>query len=150
MREAARLFGAADAVRRAVGVARFKINDEAYATAVEAVREALGHSYFENARVEGAAMSTLEAMAYARRGHGDRKRPASGWRAPTPTELDVVRLVREGLACNDIATRLFPLGAHRAEPSHPRPQQARHQLAGSTRARSCPARLKTLRSYTNR
>ncbi len=52
-------------------------------------------------------MSRLEAMAYARRGHGDRKRPASGWRALMPTELDVVRLVREGLACNDIATRLF-------------------------------------------
>jgi FixJ family two-component response regulator len=26
---------------------------------------------------------------------------------PTPTELDVVRLVREGLANKDIATRLF-------------------------------------------
>ena len=52
-------------------------------------------------------MSTLEAIAYARRGHGGRKRPTSGWGALTPTECDVVRLVSEGLANKDIATRLF-------------------------------------------
>ena len=33
--------------------------------------------------------------------------PASGWASLTPTERDVVRLVSEGLANNDIATRLF-------------------------------------------
>ncbi len=56
---------------------------------------------------EGAALSTLEAIAYARRGHSDRKRPTTGWSALTPTEHDVVRLVSEGLANKDIATRLF-------------------------------------------
>jgi DNA-binding CsgD family transcriptional regulator len=40
-------------------------------------------------------------------GRGQRKRPTSGWAALTPTERDVVRLVSEGLANNDIATRLF-------------------------------------------
>jgi DNA-binding CsgD family transcriptional regulator len=75
--------------------------------AVGAVRDGLGHSDFESAWAEGATMSTLEAIAYARRGHGDRKRPTSGWRALTPTERDVVRLVSEGLANKDIATRLF-------------------------------------------
>jgi DNA-binding CsgD family transcriptional regulator len=40
-------------------------------------------------------------------GRGQRKRPASGWSSLTPTELDVVRLVSEGLTNNDIATRLF-------------------------------------------
>jgi DNA-binding CsgD family transcriptional regulator len=30
-----------------------------------------------------------------------------GWASLTPTERDVVRLVSEGLANNDIATRLF-------------------------------------------
>jgi DNA-binding CsgD family transcriptional regulator len=36
-----------------------------------------------------------------------RKRPTSGWTSLTPTERDVIRLVREGLANNAIATRLF-------------------------------------------
>ncbi len=56
---------------------------------------------------EGAALSIEEAIAYAQRDHGQRKRPASGWAALTPTERDVVRLVGEGLGNNDIATRLF-------------------------------------------
>lgn len=56
---------------------------------------------------EGAALSTDEAIAYARRHRGERKRPSSGWASLTPTERDVVRLVSEGLANNDIATRLF-------------------------------------------
>ena len=62
---------------------------------------------FESAWAEGAALSTEEAIAYAQRGRGERKRPASGWASLTPTERDVVRLVSEGLANNDIATRLF-------------------------------------------
>ena len=48
-----------------------------------------------------------EAVAYAQRGRGDRKRPSSGWASLTRTELDVVRLVGQGLANKDIATRLF-------------------------------------------
>jgi predicted ATPase/class 3 adenylate cyclase/DNA-binding CsgD family transcriptional regulator len=106
-REAARLYGAADAVRQTTGAARFKTNDDAYTTAVGTVREALGHSEFESAWAEGAALSAREAIAYARRGHGDRKRPTTGWPALTPTERDVVRLVSDGLANNDIASRLF-------------------------------------------
>jgi DNA-binding CsgD family transcriptional regulator len=53
------------------------------------------------------ALSTEDAIAYAQRGRGERKRPASGWGALTPTERDVVRLVSEGLGNSDIATRLF-------------------------------------------
>lgn len=106
-REAVRLYGAAEAVRKDTGAVRFKIYDDGYAAAVGTVRDAMSHSDFESAWAEGAAMSTMEAIAYARRGHGGRKRPTSGWRSLTPTERDVVRLVREGLANNDIASRLF-------------------------------------------
>jgi DNA-binding CsgD family transcriptional regulator len=62
---------------------------------------------FDAAWAQGAALSADEAIVYAQRGRGQRKRPASGWASLTPTELDVVRLVSEGLANKDIATRLF-------------------------------------------
>jgi DNA-binding CsgD family transcriptional regulator len=55
----------------------------------------------------GAALPTAEAIAYAQRGRGERKRPSSGWASLTPTELDVVRLVSEGLGNKAIASRLF-------------------------------------------
>jgi len=106
-REAARLFGAAHAIRQRMGAVRFKIWDAGYEASAAAVRDALGDKDFEASWAEGAALSTEEAIAYAQRGRGQRKRPASGWASLTPAELDVVRLVSEGLANNDIATRLF-------------------------------------------
>ena len=105
--EAARLFGAAQAIRQRIGVVRFKIYDAGYQASVSALRDAMGDNDFDAAWAEGAALSTEEAIAYARRGRGERKRPTSGWESLTPTERDVVRLVSEGLANNDIATRLF-------------------------------------------
>ena len=106
-REAARLFGAAEAIRQRIGEVRFKIYDAGYEASVAALRNAMGEKDFESAWAEGAALSAEEAIAYAQRGRGERKRPASGWASLTPTERDVVRLVSEGLANNDIATRLF-------------------------------------------
>jgi predicted ATPase/class 3 adenylate cyclase/DNA-binding CsgD family transcriptional regulator len=106
-RDAARLFGAAHAIRQRMGAVRFKIYDAGYEASVAALRDALGENDFASAWAEGAALSTEDAIAYAQRGRGERKRPTSGWASLTPAELDVVRLVSEGLANNDIATRLF-------------------------------------------
>jgi DNA-binding CsgD family transcriptional regulator len=106
-REAARLFAAAHAIRQRMGAVRFKIYDAAYEVSVAGLRDALGDQDFDSAWAEGAAMSTEEAIAYAQRGHGERKRPTSGWASLTPAERDVVRLVSEGLTNNDVATRLF-------------------------------------------
>jgi len=74
---------------------------------VAALRDTLGENGFDSAWAEGAALSTEDAIAYAQRGRGERKRPTSGWASLTPTEHDVVRLVSEGLGNKDIATRLF-------------------------------------------
>ena len=86
---------------------RFKIYDTGYQASVAALRNAMDSKDFDSAWAEGAALSTEEAIAYAQRGRGQRKRPTSGWASLTPTERDVVRLVSEGLVNNDIATRLF-------------------------------------------
>ena len=90
-----------------MGAVRFKVYDAGYEASVAALRDALGDKDFESASAEGAALSTEEAIAYAQRGRGQRKRPTSGWGSLTPTELDVVRLVSEGLSNNDVAARLF-------------------------------------------
>jgi DNA-binding CsgD family transcriptional regulator len=106
-REAARLFAAASGIRQRIGSVRFKIYDAEYQDAVAALRDTMGDSDFDSALAEGAGLPIDEAIAYAQRGRGQRKRPTSGWGSLTPTELDVVRLVSEGLTNNDIAARLF-------------------------------------------
>jgi predicted ATPase/class 3 adenylate cyclase/DNA-binding CsgD family transcriptional regulator len=106
-REAARLFGAAQGIRQRTGEVRFQIWDAGYESSVAALREFLGVNDFEAGWAEGLALSPEEAIAYAQRGRGERKRPSSGWASLTPAERDVVRLVTEGLGNNDIASRLF-------------------------------------------
>ena len=106
-REAARLLAAAHTVRQRTGAVRFKVWDDGYAASATRIREALVDNDFDEAWAEGAALSTLEAIAYALRGHGGRKRPSTGWDALTPAERDVVRLLGEGLPNKDIAARLF-------------------------------------------
>lgn len=104
---AARLLGAADRIRRRQGHARFPMYQAGYDAAVMAVREALGQNNFDALWAEGSELSIEEAIGYAQRGRGERKRPASGWGSLTPMENDVVRLVREGLGNKDIGARLF-------------------------------------------
>lgn len=67
----------------------------------------LGEADFDAAWAEGAALTAEEAISYAQRGRGERRRASSGWDSLTPAELDVVRLVTEGLGNKDIAARLF-------------------------------------------
>ena len=106
-REAARYFGAAQALRNRAGQVRFTIYDAAHDASVATLRETMGDNAFEAAWTEGEALSIDEAIAYAQRGRGERKRPATGWASLTPAEINVVRLVSEGLPNKDVAARLF-------------------------------------------
>ena len=105
--EAARLFGAAQVTRQRLGAVRFVTYQAGYEESVARLRSVMGQSNFDTDWAEGSALSIEEAISYAQRGRGWRKRPNTGWQSLTPTEIDVVRLVGEGLANKDIATRLF-------------------------------------------
>ncbi|WP_006244710.1 LuxR family transcriptional regulator [Mycolicibacterium tusciae] len=105
--EAARLLGAAEGIRQRTGEVRFPIYQSEYEAAVDSLRQAMEQNDFDDAWAEGAQLTTEEAIAYAQRGRGDRKRPSSGWESLTPAEHDVVRLVCEGLSNKEVATRLF-------------------------------------------
>lgn len=105
--EAARLIGAAQGIRQRTGEVRYAIYRADHETLLNAIRDAMGQNNFDSAYSEGAALTTEEAISYARRGRGERKRPSTGWAALTPTELDVARLVSEGLGNKDIGVRLF-------------------------------------------
>ena len=56
---------------------------------------------------KASGLSLDDAVAYAARKGGGRKRPATGWASLTPAEQEVVRLVGEGLRNDAIARRLF-------------------------------------------
>jgi hypothetical protein len=94
---AARLFGAADVARQHMSMVRFKILDEGDEATIAVLRDVLGANDFEAAWSEGAALSIPEAIAFALRGRGERKRATSAWASLTRAELDIVKLVSEGL-----------------------------------------------------
>ena len=80
--EAARLFGAAAALRERTGEVRFQIYQAGHAASLAALRDAMGEEDFDCAWAEGAALSTDEAIAYAQRGRGERKPPTTGYGSP--------------------------------------------------------------------
>ena len=78
-REAARLFGAAHGIRQRMGAVRFKVYDAGYEASAAALHNTMGDNDFDAAWVDGASLSTEEAIANAQRGRGERKRHTSGW-----------------------------------------------------------------------
>ena len=98
---------ASDTARRSMGYPRPQIDRPGHDATVDRLRAALGGEAFSDAWAEGAGLSLDDVVAYARRARGARARPSTGWASLTPTELDVVSLVAEGLTNPEIGARLF-------------------------------------------
>ena len=106
--ECLRLAAAASRLRDETGYRwRFAFEQSRLDAAVAAATEALGPELASAATAEGAALEWREAAAYAGRARGERQRPSHGWAALTPTELQVVTLVADGLTNPQIAERLL-------------------------------------------
>ena len=104
---AARLAGAVAGFAAGVGMVPPPAAAELLAALRVHCQEALGEGPFGQAGAEGAGLSLADAAAYASRGRGGRRRPASGWDSLTPTELRVAANVTEGLSNPQIAARMF-------------------------------------------
>ena len=105
--EAARLLAAARSAREELGAVRWPPEPELWADVEREVRATLGDDAFATADAEGRALSLEEAVEYARRAHGKRRRPGRGWDSLTPTELEVVRHAAAGLTNPQIGERMF-------------------------------------------
>jgi hypothetical protein len=75
--EATRLFGAALTLRNAIGVSRWPAEQGSYDAILARIRAELGETDFAMAWAEGEALSVKEAVAYASRARGERKRSSS-------------------------------------------------------------------------
>jgi predicted ATPase/DNA-binding CsgD family transcriptional regulator len=105
--QALRLLAAAERFHADTGIVRFPLQAELAVRHTAAARAQLDPDDAEACWAEGAGLSLDEAVAYARRGRGERGRPQVGWAALTPTEREIVRLVAEGHTNATIGERLF-------------------------------------------
>jgi DNA-binding CsgD family transcriptional regulator len=89
------------------GIARFPLQADRFDHARSAAQAALDLTDATACWDAGDELSLADAVAYARRGRGERQRPQIGWASLTPAERDVVRLVAEGHTNAEIGQRLF-------------------------------------------
>ncbi|HEX6233434.1 MAG TPA: LuxR C-terminal-related transcriptional regulator [Jiangellaceae bacterium] len=105
--QALRLLAAAERFHDDTGIGRFPLQAERAERHTAATRARLDPDNADACWADGAQLSLDEAVAYARRGWGERGRPQVGWAALTPTEREIVRLVAEGRTNAEIGERLF-------------------------------------------
>jgi ATP/maltotriose-dependent transcriptional regulator MalT len=102
-----RVLHAAQRARERIGMTRSAAQQDTYEKTVARLRRDLDENVFEEAAAEGARLALDQAVVSARRMRGRRSRPADGWSSLTPTELQVVATVAEGLSNPQICARLF-------------------------------------------
>ena len=105
--DAVRLWAAATSARTRMGTVRRPNPILTIADDIAGARSRLGEDAFRDAWSTGEQTELDDAVAFALRGWGPRRRPAAGWDSLTPTELKVVALVAEGLTNPQIGERLF-------------------------------------------
>jgi predicted ATPase/DNA-binding CsgD family transcriptional regulator/TolA-binding protein len=104
---AARLVGAADALRDRHGCTRAAGQRGEHALLAESLCESLGEGPYAAERRHGASLSTKSAVAYAAGRGGKRKsRPGTGLEALTAGQRRIAELVAEGLSNGEIARKL--------------------------------------------
>ena len=105
--QALRLLASAERFHDDTGIVRFPLQAERAERHTAAARVQLDPDDAEAYWAEGTQLSLEEAVAYARRGRGERARPQVGWAALTPTERETVRLVAQGHTNAEIGERMF-------------------------------------------
>jgi DNA-binding CsgD family transcriptional regulator len=102
-----RLLAASQRFHSDTGIARFPLQADRFDRARSTARAALDPTDATACWEAGGELSLADAVAYARRGRGQRQRPQIGWASLSPVERDVVRLVAEGHTNAEIGQRLF-------------------------------------------
>jgi predicted ATPase/DNA-binding CsgD family transcriptional regulator len=105
-RPAAVLLGAAGAIRAGAGVTRRIGRQGQYESDAGTARDQLGDGFTEP-WTQGSLLTIDQAVDFARRGRGERRRPATGWDSLTATEMKVAALVADGRTNPEIAVALI-------------------------------------------
>jgi predicted ATPase/DNA-binding CsgD family transcriptional regulator len=102
-----RLLAASERFHTESGISRFPLEADRFARARATAHTVLDHADATACWDAGGELALEDAVAYARRGRGERQRPQIGWPSLTPAEREVVRLVAEGHTNAEIGQRLF-------------------------------------------
>ena len=102
-----RLLAASQRFHTESGIARLPGQADRFERARNTAQAALEPTDATECWEAGGELALADAVAYARRGRGERQRPQIGWASLTPVERDVVRLVAEGHTNAEIGQRLF-------------------------------------------